>query len=273
MEGSGISELNMDGSNLFRSFKQFRDGVPNASMWNRTLCGILLGIFDFERMNKPEIYDTIQPMVVRDNSFFLLSRGHLMKLSLQKEDEYERVDNILISPYLLIPSAAAVFNEILLRKNEAIINGADEKKDDKDDDKRLSFSDKGYMSKGKLLQDVCTNVAKSLTGGYLDGFFQYGSEQELLQTASERRGLPRKKDLLQRKLDNLKTEARNCQKNYEDGLNMNQNMILLVLAILQVVTALFDKGQEVWLILTSVILVLVFLLIGRLRLNQKRKGN
>lgn len=279
MEGSGISDLNMEGllsengEPLFQSFDDFKADVPNASMWNRTLCGMLLGIFDFERMNKPEVFDTIQPMVDRGDSFCLLSRGHLMKLSLQNDEEYERVDNILISPYLLIPSAAVALNEILLRRNDEILNLADANSDkDKKPSKLIRFfSDKWYMSRGRRIQHDVTRVAKSLTGEYLDAFFQYGSEQEILQTASERRGLTRKKDLLQRKLDNLKAEAIDYQKIYEDGLNTNENMILLVLAILQVVTALFHDGQEVWLILTSLTLVLVFLIIGRQRLNQKRK--
>ncbi len=276
MEGSGISDLNMEGTTLdgellFGSFGDFLDSVPKASLWNRTLCGMLLGIFDFERMNSPEVYDTIQPMVKRSDSFCLLSRGHLMKLSLQDDEEYERVDNILISPYLLIPSAALAFNEILLRDSQKHLDGADEGSVREPSALIKFFTDRWYMARGRRLQKICTDVNKALTDLYLDGFFQYGSEQELLHTGGERRGLDKKINLLRRKLGNLKAEADGYQQNYEDGMSTNENMILLVLAILQVVTALFHEGQEWWLITTSLILVAVFLVVGRGRLNRKRK--
>ena len=105
---NGITELDIagvlkpDGTRLFSSFEQFRrsalnDKEPDESPWNMAFCGLILGIFDFMRMNSAEISDTIKPIAVRRDSFIVLCRGHLMKVKFDESTE-DQTANILVSP-------------------------------------------------------------------------------------------------------------------------------------------------------------------------------
>lgn len=95
---TGATELELssvrrggDNARIFSDFDGFYKTVasssPEESLWNKTLCGILLGIFDFGRMNSAEIFDTIKPMVERKDSFMMLCRGHLAKVCFEQDKE------------------------------------------------------------------------------------------------------------------------------------------------------------------------------------------
>lgn len=62
------------------------DKVKN-SMTNRLLCGLILGIFDYKRMDVAEIIDTVRPIAVKRDSFMVLCRGHLIKFEEISEEE------------------------------------------------------------------------------------------------------------------------------------------------------------------------------------------
>lgn len=269
---TGVSEIEMSGLTdnsgrlLFRNFDEFNRSIavsnhPEASDWNKAACGISVGIFDFERMNTQEIYDTIQPIVQRDDTFQVLSRGHLVKFCYKSEADYERVENILISPYLLIPSAALVFNELTLENNWKELNG-------------LSDADNGHLQKliswtfsqqisrrSKILSDV----EHSLSTEYIKDIFQYPSETEIFRCGQKQRGLDSSYDDLQHRIGLERGNLEELKSKYRGSIDTLQNVLLLILAIMQIYTAV---NSYKWLFFATVALTIT---IGLLIFIRKRR--
>lgn len=155
--GLGCTEVNLDG---FVS-------DPDKDRANRIRCGVLLGIFDFGRMSLVEAAVTLQPIYAYDTLVYYVSRGHLMRIKDRKPKDDERLENLLISPYLLIPSAALLFNEILLESAQAEM--------------------------AKRMQPGRVAAAKRmLSTGMLSDIFQYRSEKTILSRVMAGRSLFRR---------------------------------------------------------------------------------
>lgn len=286
--GTGVSELELsaiDGPLDFNTFDEFRSDIlsegPLNNDWNKTLCGLVLGIFDFERMNGPEIYDTIRPVLDRKYAFAVLCRGHLVYVKMDLEPE--RVETILMSPYLLIPGAALAFNEDVIIRNWEKLEWVSSKEDvfrksitasrekgHKQKQKQLKnellFND--FYNQSNLLALCISEVSDSLADDYMADIFQYPSERILLQTGSEQRGLTaRRKDMME-KLENYKEKVNTYREKYTDNVDTIQNLLLFILAVMQVITAIMQE-QVLW-ITTSAVIVLVCAF-GMQQIRKKRK--
>lgn len=264
---TGVSEIELsgltdnDGNVLFRNFDEFRLSIsetdsPEDTAWNKAVCGLVLGIFDFERMNAPEIYDTIQPIVKRRNTFHILCRGHLVKFCHENEEDYERVENILISPYLLIPSTALAYNELTLERNWQKIGGQFQKRKGL---KRLvswTFSEKVFN-----YSELLTDTENSLSSDYMKDIFQYPSEREILQVGQMQRGLDTSLADLQQIIDIKENELDDMKSKYQGSIDTLQNILLMILAIMQVYTAInnYHKLFFAIVILTIIIGLLIFI--------------
>lgn len=280
-QGTGICDLDLSGLKkydngelCFKSFDQFTKSVLNEKgpdeddMWNKAFCGIILGIFDFERMNGPEIFDTVQPIVRRKASFCVLCRGNLLRIMYSKDYKNEKDEDLLMSPYLLIPSAALAFNERLLaectRMIETVNDGVEKFKRDPEKGR-----DKKYHDQKVSLQRSIHKISDMLDDQYLRNIFQYVSEQDILRIGGEQRGLEEMKAKMLKRLDALRDIRDSYQKEYENGQNTNENMILFVLAILQVVTGI--STQNYWLLPVSFALIAGAYIYGRSKVKRGRK--
>jgi hypothetical protein len=138
------------------------------------LCGIILGIFDFNRMDDDEIFDTIQPIVQSDSSFMVLCRGTLFKIS-EVDEIMESVSNrIIVNPYLLVPNMVLAFNEYVLKETKNEI------------DKVL---DPNQKTNSRELETCQRKVRNVLNVQYLRDIFQYPSEKEIVETGNSQRGV------------------------------------------------------------------------------------
>lgn len=239
--GTGITEidlLEMQGERDFKSFKQMKDGLlcegPKESVWNKTLCGIILGIFDFMRMNEGEIADTMKPFQVRDTFFMQLFRGNLLQIRFNASDE--RIDKILTSAYLIIPSAVLAFNEEVLRVNAEQL--AELEKNDgramaKDGRRRRLLSDFDRFS---YLSGEVKKLETSISDNYIQDIFQYETEQQVLQFGTLQRGLSKTLSKLKEGIAFQMDHSTEFKDKYTGSIDTLQNIILLMLAILQVAT-------------------------------------
>ncbi|MBR6002440.1 MAG: hypothetical protein IK045_06220, partial [Bacteroidales bacterium] len=207
-------------------------------------------------------------------------RGHLLKIKcVLPSNDNERLESILISPYLLIPSCALVYNELLLddcnSKVEQLLN---EEKDD--GQKRLLwkiFSDRKYYERSRELLTEYNKSKRSLEDNYLQSFFQYEGEKEIMSKLSLQRGYTDRLRLLFEKLEAIRGYSDKHMQDYNSGAEMNLNMILLVLAILQVVTAVIATAMAgiswswVLMVLVSALLFIFFLALGRFLLKNRRE--
>lgn len=248
---NGITELDIagvlkpDGTRLFSSFEQFRrsalnDKEPDESPWNMAFCGLILGIFDFMRMNSAEISDTIKPIAVRRDSFIVLCRGHLMKVKFDESTE-DQTANILVSPYLLIPSAVLSINELVLDRNEEIVG--------------RPISDRAYYRRSMLLSGRIREVMSSLNTEYLQDIFHYSSEQEIMVEGTQQRGLGRRYEQLEHRLDKERMLLEEYKTKDQLGADYFTNAMLAILALLQVTAPFFDRSLWLVVSLASVVAI------------------
>ena len=283
--GTGISELELstvEGPLYFHNMDEFRADIlsdgPQNNDWNKTLCGIVLGIFDFERMNGPEIFDTIRPVLDRKYAFTLLCRGHLVNVKMDLEPE--RVEKILMSPYLLIPGAALAFNEDIVVRNwktiervacsERMFNqSVSEIKGNKQKRKiKNEFLFFDFYAQSNKLSKAIGEVSTSLTDEYIEDIFQYSSEKAILEAGSVQRGLAARKEDIMEKLSNYKEKVTLYRDKYTDNMDTIQNLLLFVLAVMQVVTAIMHD-YLLW--TTTVLITILVCVFGMRQISRKRK--
>ena len=247
-----LSEVYDAGSqeSVVKNYKSFYSSIssssPDTTLINKTLCGIVLGIFDYERMNDAEIFDTVKPIVPRKSSFMVLCRGNLLKIRLDREGT-ERVENIFISPYVLIPDVALSFNEMVLASSQHKLAGIDADRPYKGNSKY------GYFKKIRDDSKELQAVQDSLTNQYIHNCFNYVSEQQIFTAGQEKRGLDEKLSSLETSIKSKWLGIETRKSRYSLFIDTIQNIMLLILAILQVYTAV--NGLH-WLFITALILTL-----------------
>ncbi len=191
--------------------------LDTGTTWfSKVLCGITLGIFDFERMNEEEIDDTIIPMLKHADSFAVTSRGNIVKTA--NEDFFGEIPaNIIVSPYMLVPSMLLAYNEYVLNNASAV----------------LESSIRGRHNVAGLERNLA-DIRTMHNSGYLTDVFQYPSEQEIMARADQQRSLTRTRESISERMIVLKElidQKRASKSNFSDAI---LNSILAVIALMQI---------------------------------------
>ena len=264
----GITELDLldiQGDLGFERIEQFNDDIlsegPQESDWNKTLCGFFLGIFDYERMNSSEIADTVQPFQRRRNTFMQVFRGNLLKVNCNSTDE--RIDKTLTSAYLIIPSVILAFNQAVLTEcKEHLAKAVSGRRADGSPKRMLSSFDRFSFLSGEIKA-----IEDHFASCYVRDIFQYESEKMIMLHGSEERGLTKDSERLKEALSLQKDRADEIKDKYTGGIDTIQNIILLILALLQV--ANIKDIHEVSLL--AKIAIVASLVIGFFIFFRKRK--
>lgn len=261
---NGITEIDLagvldrSGKQLFDSFEHFRASAmseePEESPWNMAFCGLVLGIFDFPRMNSAEISDTINPIVLKRDSFIVMCRGHLLKVKYGEKAE-DITANILISPYLLIPSATLSINELILDRNEWTIN--------------QPLPDKtSYYRRSMALSERIRNVMTSMNTEYMTDIFHYPSELEIMEEGTRQRGLARRQEQIKNRLEKERMLMEEYKSKSQLGPDYFTNAMLAILALLQVTAPFFDTF--LWPVLSMVSIAAIGIY-SWIQLDRRRK--
>ena len=178
MTGEGVSQFDISSVVVENKPEpeEYFAGIPTGksiddSLFNKVVCGLILGIFDYERMNSAEVEDTVRPVVTASDSFIVLSRGHLFKLEAMDDDDRKSLQRILISPYLLVPSAALCFSNLALDECRSILAPLD---------RGAVFKS---ITRGVKKAETCLNLK------YLDNLFQYKSEKDIFREGERQRNM------------------------------------------------------------------------------------
>jgi|GEM_PF-3724461 len=134
---------------------------------NRLLCAFLLGIFDFNRLNKEEISDTLIPVNTGKDSLMFVNRGCLLVLRRNDDIYFNLKKSIGINPYYILPFIVVTYNEFLIFKAEKSLQNLN----------RLTRKkqEKAILQARKYLLDI------------VDGVFEYLSEKKLLEYVENER--------------------------------------------------------------------------------------
>lgn len=228
----------------------------------KIICGILLGIFDFERMGIEEIEDTLNPIEASDSYFTTLSRGNLMCIGKEEDLLKQGAESFGINPYLLIPSSVLVYNEYILMSSKLKlditlnhehffrIKKAKPKLNNQLNGKQLTSEFSVYKNQNNLfekiympgfiednikenrsvslkkLNDIKENVEHNLNKNLLENVFHYPSEKLIMENGYKQRQLNDVKSDVKLKLKEL-ADVIDTKNGIRDGKIRGLNAALL----------------------------------------------
>lgn len=187
--------------------------------FSKALCGIILGIFDFNRMDDEEIFDTIQSIVVTDSSFIVPCRGMLFKISERDEIMNSVSNDIIVSPYLLIPNMVLAYNEHILTEAQKAI------------DQSLNPLHSHNLNELECCQSTVRNV---LSFKYLGDIFQYASEKAIIEYGNEQRGINHLYENISKRLQDLSELIEIKKENRSNLSDAFLNAFLCFIAMIQI---------------------------------------
>lgn len=209
-------------------------------------CGIVTGIFDFEKIDDEEALDTLEPTFAASSSFLRIHRRTLISIADDDRGMRECWDRIGISPYLILPHATLIYNEALVDWAERGITAA--------------LADQG--ARLGALEDAHFDADSHLSALYLPNVFNYVTERSLFDAGELCRGSNARRSAVLAKLDQLKNQIEIVREHQRKGGETIIQMLLAVISLLQVKGVIAEAfGWEpnhtgVWLALSIGILLL-----------------
>lgn len=254
--GSGIVEIDSTKFSLnLESFYEIftlqeRTFFPDekTKQLAKAVCGILLGIFDFNRMDEEEIFDTIQPLMPSELSLMVLCRGTLFKISENDEIMKTVSESILVSPYLLIPSAVLAYNEDLLIRAKNILTE--------------SLSEKKKTSL-KSLETGQATVTRFVNYIYLEDLFQYPTENLIVKQGNSQRGLTTLKLNIQNRLTELKSKIESKRSNFTLFTDSVIALVLFLIALWEFYKNFSDNLVPMYAVSVIVVAVYIYIVIKK----------
>lgn len=245
----GVSQLDIkkikpfNRKKTFPKTKFFSSFAPDANVTvnalNKVVCGLVLGIFDHDRMNSAEVEDTIRPLVYCSDSFIVINRGHIFKIEELSEEDRKSQHRILISPYILTPSTLLAFNGLALKECDTLIKSI-------------------LNSKFNLfINNTIHKCEGILDMKYKQNVFQYQSEQDIVREGSRQRSMDERNEQLHRRIEILK-------KRVQKSSDIMVELILGVMAIFGLAEILSkDTDSRTLIIIMTIAGLFIFYEIAR----------
>jgi hypothetical protein len=228
--GTGIIQIdesnlkNLSADLMEKFFLTFRGGTrieidKEIRNFSKALCGIILGIFDFDRMADQELFDTIQSVMADRTSMVVLCRGALLKLSKESDEMMDAVSShIIVNPYLLIPSMVLSYNEYILDAAKKNLNNT----------LRTSSA-----KKLEELEATHAHVNMAINFHCLQDIFQYQSEKEIIEKGNLQRGVTNTREFITKRLEELTKKIEIKRGNNSNKSDAFLNSILALIATVQ----------------------------------------
>lgn len=191
--------------------------------WVKALCGVLTGIFDFDEIDGNEAMDTLAPTVDLPGCLIQMHRRTLLQISDHDRPMASCRGTVGISPYLLVPHAAVLFNEQLLEQADETAKTA----------LRLS------APPISALQAAHDLVDKNVRRLWLPNIFNYATERALFEKGLQGRGAMDRFWAVERRMQELKSCLGTAWERRRDIGQAVIAALVAVLAVLQVQEPVF----------------------------------
>ncbi len=182
-----LHELRKDEAVAAEKLEELYEDEPTRSLIN-ACCGIVTGIFDFERMSLDEAIDTLVPNVPIVPDLVSVQRGTLISFGLDSAMFENEVCQRTIgaSPYLIIPHAVLLHNEVLAEQAERVTDRvADEERPEE-------------------LERALETIERITRRLRVPNVFHYDSERALYEVGQRNRGSGERIDALDDKIVELR---------------------------------------------------------------------
>lgn len=227
--------------------------------FSKALCGIILGIYDYDRMDEEEVFDTIIPILVCRDSFSVTYRGLLFRIC-RNDDIMERIDrDIIVLPYLLIPDFVLTYNDHVLGDAGRILDDALDASETRD----LSYLESRHIE-----------VSDMLSYRYLQDVFQYPSEKEIIEYGNEQHGIKNAYQSVLKRSELLSEVINRKRDSRANRSNALLNALLVLIPLLQLLALLPDGIRYRWWVLFFVAFcgLVAWLIYFRLTRDRHKQG-
>ena len=241
------------------------------SIFLKSLCGIVTGIFDYKRMNFQELLDTLVLVDPESSDIIWINRGTFISLvncEGRKEEERAHFNNIGISPYLIVTQSVLLHNGILveqcLQELEEILQKA-----------------KTTKIPVNELEQKRERISLKLHTHFLPNPFHYESEKTFYEKEITERGILHKLDVALNKVAELAATIETARNEKSERSKYWTNILLAILSgftlhpvIYQLCEDIMPKGYNkiyFWLIFLFTFMVII-LLIGFFNRPRRSRG-
>lgn len=235
-----------DGAAASRQLKSWMNKDCEQRRIIMAYCGIVTGIFDFDKIDNEEALDTLEPTFASSSAFLRIHRRSLICITEDDRSLRECWNSVGISPYLILPHAMLLYNETLVDTAEQVLDTA--------------LTD----AKAKLttLESAYIDADRHLNTLYLPNVFNYVTERSLFEAGSECRGSNAKRNAVLAKLDQLKEHIDIVRERERNRGQVVIQILLAIISVLQlkgIIAEMFDWEQQnpgVWMAVGLSILAL-----------------
>lgn len=257
---AGILQLIVDGSErrqwsgVWRALQKAQEergidvSMPFTSTRQRQLAeavgGVIQGLIDFAEIDDQELRDVYAAMDIGDDGIQGIHKGTLLQMGISDRPREVGERSFGISPYLLVPHAALVHNEELLRQ-------AGEAAADASEARRLGELEAAL----RKLQFALEN--------YLSNVFHYPGERHIYEQGSLSRGIEVREGELRAQLSALRAkweQKANRRRGIADDV---RNGLLLVLSYATFRQAF--PGVDDWILIAGLVVLTGIYLVWRWR--------
>lgn len=236
-----------DGGDAARQLKTWMEQDCIERRIIMAYCGIVTGIFDFDEIDEEEVLDTLEPTFAASSAFLRIHRRSLIAIADDDRALSECWNSVGISPYLIVPHAALIYNEALVDYAEATLDATLG-----DEHASLAEMDAAYID-----ADLHLNTL------HLPNVFNYVTERTLFDAGRECRGSNARRSAVLAKLDQLKGHIDIVRERERNRGQVIIQVLLAVISLLQIKGVIADlldwnkQNPDVWATLGIIMLLLI----------------
>ena len=188
---SALYLTTVDDQDGFRELEDLYRAPASRSLM-KACCGIVSGLFDYDRLSLAEVQDTLAPDSSAGPYAVWLNRATLANIDLYDEMLERCGRTIGLSPYLILPHAVLLHNEFVTdcadEIAQAAIVGDDSHIAARGTLSTLDEQRRGLVERIQALETHRRSVDRALSQEYVPNVFHYAGERELYEVGTASRG-------------------------------------------------------------------------------------